>query len=109
MSSGRSRRAISASIPTNQGDNIFINVPQLNDERRRDLVRMVKNMAEEARIALRSIRQDANKELKDLEGENLLTRDDLRLGETEVQKLIDEFTAVVEGRVKDKETDIMAV
>ncbi len=95
--------------PNNQGDNIFINVPQLNDERRRDLVRMVKNMAEEARIALRSIRQDANKELKDLEGENLLTRDDLRLGETEVQKLIDEFTAVVEGRVKDKETDIMAV
>lgn len=95
--------------PNNQGESIFINVPALNDERRRDLVRQVKNMAEEARIALRSIRRDANEELKEMEKENLLTQDDLRLGEAEVQKLIDEFNAKIDARVKSKEEDIIAV
>ena len=95
--------------PSNQGESIFINVPALNDERRRDLVRQVKNMAEEARIALRSIRRDTNEELKEMEKENLLTQDDLRLGESEVQKLIDEFNGKIDVRVKSKDDDIMAV
>lgn len=95
--------------PNNQGDNIFINVPALNDERRRDLVRQVKGMAEEARIALRSIRRDANEELKLMEQENMLTQDDVRLGESEVQKLTDEFNGQIEERVKAKEADIMEV
>lgn len=95
--------------PSNQGDNIFINVPALNDERRRDLVRQVKGMAEEARIALRSVRRDANEELKMMEQENMLTQDDVRLGESEVQKLIDEFNGKIEERVKAKEADIMEV
>ncbi len=94
--------------PNNKGDAIFINVPPLTDERRRDLVKAIKHMAEEARIAIRNIRRDANDELKE-EKENLLTEDDLRLGEAEVQKLTTEFTELVDQRLKEKEEDIMAV
>ena len=66
--------------PNNRGDNIFISVPALNDERRRALVKQVKNMAEEAKVALRNTRRDANDELKEYRKENLLTEDDVRQG-----------------------------
>ncbi len=95
--------------PNNQGDNVFITVPPLNDERRRDLVRTTKNMAEEAKIALRNIRRDANDELGMMKEENMLTEDDVRQGETEVQKLTDEFVKLIDERIKAKEADIMAV
>jgi len=95
--------------PNNRGDNIFISVPALNDERRRALVKQVKNMAEEAKVAIRNMRRDANDELKELRKENLLTDDDVRQGENEVQKLTDAFVSSVDKRVKTKEEDIMAV
>ena len=95
--------------PNNQGDAIFISVPALNDERRRDLVRAVHNMAEEARVAIRNIRRDSNDSLKEMQKDNDITEDDLRRGEAEVQKLTDEFTADVDNRVKTKEEDILAV
>ena len=95
--------------PNNQGDAIFINVPPLNDERRRDLMRSVKNMAEEAKVAIRNIRRDANDELEMLEEDNELTKDDVRLGQQDVQKLTDEFIDRIEHRVKTKEEEIMAV
>lgn len=95
--------------PNNQGDTVFISVPPLNDERRRTLMKNVKTMAEEARVAVRNIRRDANEELKDMEKENLLTEDDVRLGESEVQKLTDEFIGTIDTRVKAKEDDIMEV
>lgn len=95
--------------PNNQGDNVFISVPPLNDERRRDLVRSVKNMAEEAKIAIRNIRRDANDELDMMEKENMLTEDDVRTGEAEIQKMTDEFVKIIDERVKAKETDILAV
>ena len=95
--------------PNNQGDNVFITVPPLNDERRRDLVKSVKNMAEEAKVSLRNIRRDANEELKMMQKDNELTEDDLRQGENEVQKLTDTFVSEVDKRVKDKEADIMEV
>ena len=95
--------------PNNRGDNIFISVPALNDERRRALVKQVKNMAEEAKVALRNTRRDANDELKEYRKENLLTEDDVRQGENEVQKLTDEFVGNIDNRVKAKEEDIMAV
>lgn len=95
--------------PNDQGDAIFISVPALNDERRRDLVRAVHNMAEEARIAIRNIRRDSNDTLKDMQKDNDITEDDLRRGEAEVQKLTDEFILDVDNRVKAKEEDILAV
>lgn len=95
--------------PNNRGDNIFISVPALNDERRRTLVRQVKNMAEESKVALRNLRRDANDELRELRKESLLTDDDVRQGEAEVQKLTDTFVGNIDKRVKSKEEDIMAV
>lgn len=95
--------------PNNQGDNVFITVPPLNDERRRDLVRTTKNMAEEAKIAIRNIRRDANDELALMKEENMLTEDDVRQGEGEVQKITDEFVKLIDERIKAKEADIMAV
>ncbi len=95
--------------PNNQGEAIFINVPALNDERRRDLVRTVHTMAEEARVAVRNIRRDSNDMLKEMHKENELTEDDLRKGEADVQKLTDESTSEIDERVKAKEADILAV
>ncbi|HEX7022056.1 MAG TPA: ribosome recycling factor [Trueperaceae bacterium] len=95
--------------PNNKGDSIFISVPPLNDERRRDLVKMVRNMGEEAKVAIRNIRRDANDELKELHKESLLTEDEFRHDESEVQKLTDEFVAGIDRRLKAKEEDIMAV
>ncbi|ADI15889.1 ribosome recycling factor [Truepera radiovictrix] len=95
--------------PNNRGDSLFISVPPLNDERRRALVKQVKTMAEEARVAVRNVRRDANEELKEMRKENLLTDDELRQGENDVQRLTDEFVGQIDKRVKSKEEDIMAV
>ncbi len=95
--------------PNNQGDNIFISVPPLTDERRRDLVKTVHHMAEEARVAVRNIRRDANERLKSLQKERGLSEDDLRRAEADVQKATDEFIAKIDQRTKTKETDILAV
>jgi len=70
--------------PNNQGDNIFISVPPLTDERRRDLVKTVHHMAEEARVAVRNIRRDANDRLKAMQKDGQLSEDELRRAEAEV-------------------------
>src|SRR5690606_32598059 len=90
--------------PNNQGDNIFISVPPLTDERRRDLVKTVHHMAEEARVAVRNIRRDANERLKALQKEGGLSEDELRRAEADVQKATDEFIAKIDQRTKTKET-----
>lgn len=95
--------------PNNKGDSIFITIPALTDERRRDLVKTVKHMAEEAKVAVRSIRRDSNDELKEMQKESLISEDELKTGETEVQKVTDEFVAKIDQRVKHKEEEIMAV
>lgn len=95
--------------PNNQGDSIFIAVPPLNDERRRDLVKTAHNMAEEAKVGVRNIRRDAITDLKALEKEGEMSEDELRRAETDVQKLTDEFVARIDQRVKSKEADILAV
>ena len=95
--------------PNNQGDTIFITVPALNDERRRDLVKTVKQLAEEAKVAMRNIRRDANEELREMFKEHLLTEDETHHGEADVQKLTDEFVAAIDQRTKAKEEDILAV
>lgn len=95
--------------PNNQGDSIFVAVPPLNDERRRDLVKTAHNMAEEAKVGVRNIRRDAIADLKALQKEGEMSEDDLRRAEADVQKLTDDFVARIDQRVKSKETDILAV
>lgn len=95
--------------PNNQGDSIFVSVPALNDERRRDLMRTAHQMAEEAKVAIRNIRRDALADLKALEKDGDISEDELRRAEADVQKVTDEFTQKVDGRVKTKEADILVV
>jgi len=95
--------------PNNQGDSIFISVPALNDERRRELVKTVHQMAEESKVAVRNVRRDANDELKMMQKDGDLSEDDLRRGEADVQKLTDEVSQRIDERTRSKETDILAV
>ena len=95
--------------PNNQGDSIFVAVPALNDERRRDLVKTAHNMAEESKVGVRNIRRDAITDLKAMEKEGEMSEDELRRAEADVQKLTDDFVARIDQRVKSKETDILAV
>jgi len=91
--------------PNNNGEMVFIVVPPLTEDRRKELVKQVKGLAEEAKIALRNIRQDANKSLENLE----LPEDEEKRGNEKVQDLINEYNKVVDEKLKDKEKDLMTI
>jgi ribosome recycling factor len=93
--------------PANKGDSLFITIPALTEERRKDLVKNAKNYAEEARVAVRNVRQDAMKSVKQLEKDKLASLDEVKRGEVEVQKITDEFIAKVEVTFTKKEADIL--
>lgn len=95
--------------PNTAGQVIRIILPPLTEERRRDLVKVVKAEAENARIAIRNVRRDANNDLKELQKEGEISEDDQRRGEAEVQKLTDKHVATVEQRVEEKEQEMMSV
>jgi len=90
--------------PNNKGDTIFISLPMLTEERRKDLVKNARNYAEDARVAVRSIRKQALDEVKKVEG---VGDDDIKRGEVEVQKITDEFTARVDSTFHKKEQEIL--
>lgn len=91
--------------PMNNGDIIIINVPPLTEERRRDLAKQAKAESEDAKIGIRSARQEANKELKKIE----ISEDLLKNAESDVQELTDKFIAKVESALSVKEAEIMKV
>ena len=91
--------------PMNNGDIIIINVPPLTEERRRDLAKQAKAESEDAKIGVRSARQEANKELKKLE----ISEDLLKNAESDVQDLTNKFIAKVESALSVKEAEIMKV
>lgn len=91
--------------PNNNGEVVFIVVPPLTEDRRKELVKQVKMLAEEAKIALRNIRQDANKDIESLK----LPEDEEKRGQEEVQDLINEYNKIVEDKLKDKEKDLMTI
>jgi ribosome recycling factor len=104
-------RAIIASdlglTPNNDGQNIRLNLPPLTTERRKDLVKLVHNRAEEAKVAVRNVRRDAMKDLKAAEDEKMISEDERKQGEKDLQKLTDEFVGKIEQLFKDKEQEIM--
>lgn len=106
-------RAILASdlglTPNNDGQSIRLNLPPLTEERRRDLVRVVHNRLEEARVAVRNIRRDLIKDMKDFEEEKLISEDELERGEEEVQKMTDRFVTDIERIGQTKEKEILEV
>lgn len=91
--------------PNNNGEVVFIVIPPLTEERRKELVKQVKMLAEEAKIALRNIRQDANKDIENLK----LPEDEEKRGQEEVQDLINEYNKIIEDKLKDKEKDLMTL
>ena len=95
--------------PNNDGKVLHLNLPPLNEERRRDLVKHVHHRLEEARIAVRNIRRDAHNDLRDFEKEKLISEDELKRGEDELQKLTDRFVEEIAGQGKNKEAEIMEV
>lgn len=95
--------------PAAAGNVIRVPVPALTEERRRDLVKVVKNEAEGARVAIRNIRRDANAELKTLEKDKKISEDELRRSEESVQKLTDKYIKEVEVIFEKKEKDLMAI
>lgn len=95
--------------PSNDGKVIRIVMPQLTEERRRDLVKMAKKFGEDAKVAIRNIRRHSIQELKDFEKEGLITEDELKHGEGDIQKLTDEEIKKVDEIVNHKNEEIMEV
>ncbi|MHD0397884.1 ribosome recycling factor [Staphylococcus simulans] len=95
--------------PTSDGEVIRITVPALTEERRKELVKDVKKMAENAKVSVRNIRRDSNDELKKDEKNGEISEDELRSATEQVQKITDESIKEIEKVLDDKEKDIMAV
>jgi ribosome recycling factor len=95
--------------PNNDGKAIRLNLPPLTEERRRDLVKVVHNRVEEARVSVRNVRRDSIKDLREFEQEKLISEDDRNKGEVELQKITDRFIAEVNSVGERKEKEILEV
>jgi ribosome recycling factor len=92
--------------PMNDGKVVRLSVPQLSKERREELAKVVKNMAEEGRISLRTIRREANESVKKMEDDKVITEDERFKGQDEIQKLTDKYIQSIEQILKDKEKEL---
>ncbi len=95
--------------PNSDGKVIHLNLPPLDEERRRDLVKQMSHRLEEARVAVRNIRRDVHNDIRDFEKEKLITEDDLKRGEEDLQKLTDRFIEDITRHGYNKEKEIMEV
>lgn len=95
--------------PSNDGKVIRISIPPLTEERRKEFVKVAKNMAEQTRVSIRNVRRDANEELKKSEKDGELSEDELKRAEDEVQKLTDTYVEHVNSMLEDKEKEILEV
>ena len=91
--------------PNNNGEVVFLTIPELTEERRKNYVKQVKEMAEEAKIALRNVRQDFNNMIKKSE----VSEDEEKRNMDQVQKLIDKYNQVVEEKFKEKENELLSI
>ncbi len=95
--------------PATAGNVIRVPLPPLTEERRRDMIRIVRQEAEGARVAIRNIRRDANHDLKSMVKEKLISEDDERRGEEAIQKITDQNIKDVDAHLEKKEADLMVV
>ena len=95
--------------PISDGTNLKIPIPPLNEERRKELVKLTKKFGEDCKVAIRNVRRDANDHLKRDEKDKKLSEDQLKDAEEEVQKLTDEHTTMIDDILKHKEIEIMEV
>lgn len=106
-------RAILASdlglTPNNDGQAIRLNLPVLTEERRRDLVKVVNHRIEDSRVAVRNVRREGMKDLKEFENEKLISEDERKRGEDDLQKMVEKVIAEIDSIGKRKEQEIMEV
>lgn len=106
-------RAILASdigiTPNNDGKVIRLNFPELNEERRKEIVKDIRKMSEEAKVAVRQIRRDGIDEFKKMQKDSLITEDDLKSAEDNIQKLTDKYVDEIDKLTEVKEKEIMTV
>lgn len=95
--------------PTNDGKLIRISIPQLTEERRKEIVKTAKKNAEEGKVAIRNNRRDANEEIKKLEKDKTISQDDLKKSQTKIQEITDKYIDRVDDILKHKEKEIMEV
>ncbi len=95
--------------PNSDGKVIHLNLPPLTEDRRRDLVKQVHTRLEETRVAIRNIRRDSHNDMRDFEKEKLISEDDLKSGEEDLQKLTDKFIEEVGEAGRKKESEIMEI
>ena len=93
--------------PANKGDALYITIPSLTEERRKDLVKNAKGYAEEARVAVRNARHDAIKAVQQMEKDKTASQDEAKRGQSEVQKITDEFIIKVDSTLEQKESEIL--
>jgi ribosome recycling factor len=93
--------------PMNDGKIIRLPIPALTTERRKELVKTVKKMEEEAKVALRNVRREVNEDLKEMKKEKLLPEDEAHKGQEEVQKITDDYVGKAEAQAAEKEKEIM--
>ena len=95
--------------PTTDGKIIRITIPRLTEERRRELVKIVRKMGEQGKVAIRNIRRDANENLKNMEGEKLISKDELHQNMETVQKTTDSFIQKIDDVLGEKEKEILEI
>ena len=95
--------------PTNLGDTLRVPMPALNEQRRKELVKLVKSETENGRISIRNIRRDANGDVKELLKEKEITEDEAKRGENAIQKITDKMIAQADAMAAKKEQELMAI
>lgn len=110
---GEIEKAIQASElslnPSSDGKVIRLNIPPLTEDRRKEIVKLAKNTAEQARVAIRNIRRDANDELKKQEKSGDISEDDLKREEDQIQSLTDKFIEEINSALEAKESEILEI
>jgi len=96
-------------VPTNDGKVIRISIPQLTEERRKELVKVVKRIGENAKIAIRNIRRDANEFVKKKEKAKEISQDELKKNQEEIQKMTDDFVEEIDSLIAEKEKEVMEI
>lgn len=95
--------------PSSAGSVIRVPLPALTEERRRDLIRVVRHEAEQARVAIRNVRRDANQDLKDAVKDKMISEDDERRGQELIQKLTDQYIKLLDEVLAEKEQDLLSI
>ena len=96
-------------MPSSDGSVVRLSIPQLTEERRRELIKLLHKKAEEHRVAVRNIRRDANEELKHLENAGEASEDDVHRAQEQIQKLTDKYIELIDALTEAKEAELMEV